>query len=443
MIQTYSQLVHTVSKFNKIIEGKPAHIQKIYSSAYTIGLSIRLPGQNLALIIGRGKRVEGIGWLEKNIPSILRTQDKFLSYLRASLTNSILERIEVDTDDRIIRIDYLRWGQRNHFFIFYNKKALNFVNYFYSEKKREFFYLKSWENKPVVWNASIDFSIFNEVGRKNLPDKEKEGKEFDAGKVLKRELVEVEDRTLSKKEKNKTLRKVKNIKFDLEKIKAHKELFAFLEETSDLGELPKKWKFKNIKISFDYPDHYKRRDQIFKKIKALKAAEALVEARLIDAEKKLSGQAEIKDKNPITPIAPAWNKVKERIKAPKIEQKANYKVLDFPNFKVGIGLSANGNDALRSEFASKNDYWFHLDGATSPHVIVKGDNLELNEDLFNIVASVILDHSEYNFSQASIIFTKVKDIKGVKGTPGKVIFKKEKRYYAKKIDWTDLCLNFS
>lgn len=436
-------MVETVSKFNKIIGGKPAHIQKIFSSAYTIGLSIRLPGQNLALIVGRGKRVEGLGWLEKNIPSILRTQDKFLAYLRSSLTNSVLEKIEVDTDDRIIRIDYLRWGQRNQFFIFYNKKALNFVNYFYSEKKKEFFYLKSWENKPVVWNASLDFSVFDEVGRKDLADKTKKGKPFDAEKVLSRELSEVEDRTLSKKEKNKTLRKVKNIKSDLDKIRAHTDLLVFLEEASDLAELPKKWKFKNIKINFEYPDHYKRRDQIYKKIKALKAAESLVENRLADAQKKLDGQAEVKEKNPIPPIAPAWNKAKEAIKAPKIEQKSNYKVFDFPDFKIGIGLSATGNDALRSEFGSKNDYWFHLDGDTSPHVIVKGENLELNEDLFNIVASIILDHSEYNFSQASIIFTRVKDIKGVKGTPGKVIFKKEKRYYAKKIDWTDLCLNFS
>ena len=79
-----------------------------------------------------------------------------------------------------------------------------------------------------------------------------------------------------------------------------------------------------------------------------------------------------------------------------------------------------------------------MDGDTSPHAIVKADQLELNEFLFDVVASIILHYSGHDFTHANLIYTKVKDLKGVKGTPGKVIFKKEKRYYAKKIDWRSL-----
>ncbi|MAZ48797.1 MAG: hypothetical protein CME65_09545 [Halobacteriovoraceae bacterium] len=442
MIQTYADLKNTTTRLNQIIDAKPAHIQKIFSSAYTLGISIRIPGKTLVLGLGRGKKVEGMWISEKNIPSELRVQDKFLAYLRSNLCNSVLVEVNIDTKDRIIELVYQKWGQKNSFFLFYNKKALNFVNYAYQHKKESFFYLKSWENKPVKWTEPLSWNVFDDVGRKDLEDKNKRGRNITWEQILDREKEENTNQSQVKKVNKRIKRKVENIRRDLTKIRTYHQLMDLVETNGDLSVLPKKYKIDDLKISFDYPDHFKRRNQLYKKIKSLKKVESLVVDRLQSAEEQLNKSTKEFTTNSISPVAPGWNKVinKPTLKSTSTTKK-DYKVFEFDKFKVAVGLSSKGNDSLRIEWAKKNDVWFHLDGDTSAHLILKSEELELNEQVFDIVGSIILEYSGHDYSHANLLYTRVKDLKGVKGTPGKVIYKKEKRYYAKKIDWTDFLLD--
>ena len=48
------------------------------------------------------------------------------------------------------------------------------------------------------------------------------------------------------------------------------------------------------------------------------------------------------------------------------------------------------------------------------------------ENILRLIGSVMIEYSEFDFSEANLIYTQVKNLKGVKGAPGKVIFKKEK-----------------
>ena len=93
---------------------------------------------------------------------------------------------------------------------------------------------------------------------------------------------------------------------------------------------------------------------------------------------------------------------------------------------MGVGLSANGNDELRKNWAKKDDLWFHLEDLRSPHIICKLNNEVLSENVLKLIGSVMIDYSEFDFSEANLIYTQVKNLKGVKGAPGMVNFKKEK-----------------
>lgn len=391
--------------------------------------------------VGRGKKVEGMWISDQNIPSELRVQDKFLSYLRANLSNSVLVKINLDHKDRILEMVYHRWGKENSFFLFFNKKALNFVNYAFQQKKENYFYLKSWENKPVKWSERIDFSIFDEVGRKDLSHKDRTKIITPFSDILDKERKELKRKSEGSKTKNRLKRKIENIEKDLKKIRSYEGLLKLVESEQDFSTYPKKYKYDGLKISFDYPDHYKRRDQLYRKIKNLKRAEPLVASRLASAKESLQKGSAAVEQSTLAPIAPAWNKDKPTRKSAKDNVNIDYKVFQFDDYKIGVGTTSKGNDALRIDWASKNDVWFHLDGDTSAHAIVKSEDLELTEQLFDVVASIILEFSKLDFSHANLIYTKVKDLKGVKGVPGKVIFKKEKRYYAKKIDWSHLLVS--
>ena len=349
--------------------------------------------------------------------------------------------VNIDSKDRIIELVYQKWGQRNSLFLFYNKKALNFVNYAYQQKKESFFYLKSWENKPVKWTEPLSSSVFDDVGRKDLADKNKAGHNISWEQVLEREIKENISQSKVIKVNKRVKRKIENIKGDLAKIRTYHQLMDLVETNGDLSTLPKKYKVNDLKISFEYPDHFKRRNQLYEKIKSLKRAESLVVDRLKNAEKQLNKSTKEFTANSISPIAPGWNKVIKQPSKNISSSQKDYKVFEFEKFKLAVGLSSKGNDSLRTEWAKKDDVWFHLDGDTSAHLILKSEELELNEQVFDIVASIILEYSGHDYSHANLLYTRVKDLKGVKGTPGKVIYKKEKRYYAKKINWTDFLLD--
>ncbi|MDH5414937.1 MAG: NFACT RNA binding domain-containing protein, partial [Flavobacteriaceae bacterium] len=221
-------------------------------------------------------------------------------------------------------------------------------------------------------------------------------------------------------------RKKKKIMQDLDKIKSIEGFEKIAIENNALNELPRELEINNVKLKFKESEHYKRRDELYKKVKKLKKAKGILTIRLKDTELKLEENTKEKIINKLTPVSPVWKSaIKKAIEVKSTGKK--YKILNLEKYTIGVGESAQGNDQLRKEWATKNDIWFHLDGDKSSHIIVKLKNSVLDMDLLAVIAQIMIESSKLDYTEANLVYTAVKNLKGVKGVPGKVIYKKEKR----------------
>ena len=101
MIQYYLDLKDSFTNLSEYIESQ-GQIQKIYSTAYYICLSIRRPGETFCLYFGRGGGHEGV-WAGTSVPvSELRQKDTFLEYLRRYLSSCTMLDLRLDKSDRIV-----------------------------------------------------------------------------------------------------------------------------------------------------------------------------------------------------------------------------------------------------------------------------------------------------------------------------------------------------
>src|SRR5690606_1720676 len=94
-------------------------IQKLYSTAYYISLSIRAPGKTWHLYFGRGGGYEGIWLHESPPPSVLRRKDNFLEYLRRHLSSCSFLDVTMDRFDRIAKLTYQKFGKEQSFLWFW------------------------------------------------------------------------------------------------------------------------------------------------------------------------------------------------------------------------------------------------------------------------------------------------------------------------------------
>jgi len=434
MIQTYNRILQEIQKFNDFFDGT-AQIQKIYSSSYYVCLQTRLPGKTHYLFFGRGHGYEGFLNGPKQIPSFLRKRDQFLEYLRKHLSSAVLNNIDMDEQDRIIRISYRKWGETCSLMLFYSGRDLYFANVYYDKSKELFCTFRSWVNKSVDEKLD-DFEIFNEVGRKNIDSKaELSYKAISIDNILKNEKKAALKIAGPQKSKKFLNRKKGRILADIEKVQTWPDLQKVAQdESKDFSTLEKKSMICDFKFNFVFKDHYKRRDAIFDKVKKLKKADKILSLRLSDTNSNLTEVQKLEDNLPnnLKPIKPIWyNKLvlkDKKVKESNSEKK--YKILSFDNYDIGVGLSATGNDQLRKEWAKKNDVWFHLEGDKSPHLIIKLKDDILSEDKITMVASVMSQYSDGDRTEVLLIYSQVKNIKGMKGAAGKVTYKKEKHIKA-------------
>lgn len=424
MIQTYNDISQEIQYFQTIFEGT-AQIQKIYSSSYYISIQVRLPGRNHFIVLGRGHGQEGLWNSDKQIESFLRKRDRFLEYLRKFLSSSVLQSIEQDSKDRIIKLTYRRLGQRHVMMFFYCGRELYFANRFFNEKKHTRELFCSWKGTQDDDLEISDFDIFDEIGRKEVQEKNKftENRKFST--LIKQELKKAEATALGGKSLKFLKRKKKKIQEDIKNIQLIPELEK-LTQLEDLTTLPMKNKVGTIKLNFKEKEHFKRRDEVFKKIKKLKKAKGILELRLQDTETKLLQIGKKNNlQNTLKTITPQWMNKRE-VEA-EVKTEASYKTLKYNGLDLAIGTSARGNDEIRKNWAKKDDIWFHLDGDKSPHIIVKLKGKILDDEIFNLVSVCMQKFGKIEAQEVGLIYTPVKNLKGVKGSPGKVIYKKEKR----------------
>lgn len=411
-------------KLTTILGDNQAFIQKIYSTTYWICFSIRIPGKTLWLYMGRGNRYEGLMSFDSPPPKELRRRDTYLEYIRKHIGSCQLRGVEVDTKDRIFALSYQKYGRKNIFGVFYKARTSYFAHLAYDEKKKNFSLFCSWRGHSP-WEDPIEtelfFNIFDDLERKELDPKKKSLKEITLTQLMDEEAKQVFKKN---KLKSKVLKKKELIQKDLESIKKWKILYEIAPQ--NLDQYQGKCKVEGIKFNFSRceNEHHKR-DLIYQKIKRLKKAQIIQEKRLeaLVSQKKEEISFEFKS----SPIKPFWQNKLEEVKKENSKKETEYKVFDFPGYRLGVGLSSRGNDLLRKDFASKSDWWFHLDAERSPHIIAKVQNQSLSQEILQQVAQTMKEALKSDRSQISLVYTQVKNLRGVKGSPGKVLFKKEKR----------------
>lgn len=386
-----------------------------------------MQGKTWYLYLGRGHGKEGVWISEKKPESFLRKRDRYLEYLRKHLESSQFKQLILDDQDRIISLEYFKWGHINKFFIFYNARNLYFCHHYFDPNSHLFKCFKSWTMKGEFLDR-CDFDIFDEIGRTNLNKDVMDLEIISISKLLgdeKKQAMSLVNGHGGKSQKF-LKRKKKRILDDLSSVQNISGLQKLAENEAELVNLPTKNNLNGVRLKFQYQDFYKRRDEVYTKIKKLKKAKSILDLRLKDTEVALKGIKDIQVENKLKIIPVLWKKQENKIKESKVSEKF-YKIIDLGTIAIGIGLTAVGNDQLRSEWANKSDIWFHLDGDKSAHIIIKLRDKNLTTEIFEIAASALVEFGQTSYESVNILYTQVKNLKGVKGAPGKVTYKKEKR----------------
>ncbi len=438
MIQYYLDLEKQVKtiKETRLSQGQ---IQKIYSTAFFISVAIRTPGKTWHLYLGRGSGQEGIWLHDAAPPSELRRKDTFLEYLRRHLSSCSLIDVDLDKNDRILSLKYQKFGQIQSFLLFWKARKLYFLHHYQDAPEAPFKLLLSWRGKTFSPGPELLelYEYFKEVGRvDDLKHDLYSPQHSTIDQLLQDELKMSNLKGLAVSpgflERKKT-----NIEEDLRRTKQWERLQSLLDRGDSLDHLYE-LKVGDQNIKFEGPlNPYERRNLVFEKIKKLKRGEGILSKRLATVNEQLEGSkksAEVKSTIPI--VKPIWGK--EEIPERKIlsqEISQQYKVFEKDGYQVGVGMNSQGNDQLRSRWGSKEDIWMHLDGLKSAHVIIKSPNqAPLTTEILNFGASIVARFSHFEAEWIAIVYTQVKNLKGVTGAPGMVIYKKEKHLRCPKIN---------
>jgi hypothetical protein len=422
MIFNYNTLHHKVEEIAHILKESRPKVQKLYSTSRHWCFVLRVPGKTLTLAIGRGAGVEGLFLFEGAIPSEIRIVDKSLEYLRKHVRNKSLINIEVDKNDRIISIVFGRKTTQERMYFFWRGRDLLFSHYARND---------SWKlqlsNYPAPKELfELSFSEFDAFGRSNT-QKEMERIDFDDyQEVVGKELSRLQKNKTQKRRRRKLEKKRDNIVKDIQKINS----FLAHEQALQLGDeqvidaLSKKFKIEGLGNIF------KKRDFLFNKLKDYRKGFQIAQKRYDQVLDEIQGDAETDVVKSTLRAINSFvlnknNQSKSIVKESKVR---GYSILSQGDFQYGLGLNAQGNDAMRREWGKPEDIWVHASEGVSPHIIIKSNEELTNKltDALREAARIICEKMD-NRKEIEIVYTKVKNIKGIKKKPGTVTYKKEKR----------------
>lgn len=299
----------------------------------------------------------------------------------------------------------------------------------------------SWKGEvSCELNESEDslLSYFDEVGRtEQTASSTKMSREIN-------ELLQEEEKIVTfdkkiKKKENFLTKKINNIKTDLSKVEIYKDLQKIAEDPElDLAPM-KELKKNHFTLKFKNEDgHFQKLNSLYSRIKKLKSAKNILEKREIETTselKEVKSKPEAQVERIVEKIAgPVWSIEKKEAKSKTLISNHGKNLIDefqLKKINIGVGLTAQGNDFLRSSWGSSGHLWFHLEGSTSAHIVVKVEHLsQLTAEELSVVASMLWEYSKkpalIDGDLIPLLFTHIKNLKGVKGTTGSVIYKKEK-----------------
>lgn len=432
MIQTLNYLKKVCDEYNKLfqkIEFVP--VQKAFIGPHYLNLVVRFPGKSLNLLIGLGERFEGVEFSEDSIPSLIRQRDRFLDFIRKNVVGTKMGKIEVDTNFRRIRISVLRAGVLNYLDLMWLERELYFS---WQEQVEEgkWNHFFSWKGEFLKEHSGNLSEVFEEFGEQKDPiGEEKEFQNFAMKSYLKFVLSSTKTSVVQSKSKKFLEKKSKNIQSDLDRFK-HRHL---LKEQLLLDQIPLEKNFFDlcgIKIKFKNEEsYYQKKNKIFQKLKNLDQVEEVLVKRLAETKGQLvnsKGNSQ-EQKIKMSVVQPIWaNSEKNRKKNQSVE-KGDHRILtyEFPSkLRIRVSLDARSNDELRNQ-SSKEHIWFHQEVGAGAHLVAKADRFDqLTPEDLSLIASILQYYSKLSGSELSLMYATVKELKGAKGSPGKVLVKKPK-----------------
>lgn len=390
-------------------------IQKIYTTQLFICLAIRTPGKTTWWWLGRHKPYCGIWKLESAPEAKYRGTDVVTEWLRARLKGSWIEE-PVLKNDQLVIVDA---KLKRKFYLGYLDGILNFVDA--SEKDGVWHYQDSKDYSLQQDHNILRGQFFDQLDAREMlrPD------ELLSNWYLKNQ------KQIIKKQEKKINRKIERIKTDLLKLNSHHDLYEIAGEPNKLLEY-EKLEMNGVKIKFEKSENaFKRADKVFNKAKRLKQALSLQEKRLYEEIQRLNlknnkEQFDIKPQSLGWKLSNAKNHFKKKIDiADAAAQDVVYIKLSSGT-KIAIGLNAKANDYLRKVWANKDDIWVHIENVTGAHLFYKNTQIPTGSE-WELIGSMLRDYSGIQALQVNLVWTRVRNLKAVKGFAGLVRFTKEKR----------------
>jgi len=268
--------------------------------------------------------------------------------------------------------------------------------------------------------------VWDSMGRRELDVKEARPYELKKYLLVLKEMCSKEKG--GKRERRFLEKKRERITRDLNRLKKHSRLLEFAKSATEITD--GKFVIGDTKFNFGHgKNFYQKREIIFNKIKSYKKAIPSLQMRLNDVlneiEKSAEGGEKQLDLRNVKVIQPVMC-VKEG-GGLQVEGKNNYDVYRYNNLKIFVGKNADGNDQLRNKIGKKEDLWFHECGEKGAHIIVKTGHIsDIGDQLFNILGSILIECGGGSKSEIMVLFTQLKNVRGLKGARGSVRYKKEK-----------------
>lgn len=363
-------------------------------------------------------------------PSYLRTKDKLLDYCRKYLVGSRLGTMQVDAHYQLVHFNFKREHPEFGFTFGYKDHQMFFIK---REKKQIY---SSWDNQISEENISEKVATF--LGNTSIKNEMKPSS-FSVEQYLENEEKKMKGKPVQKKKEKFLNRKIKNISNDLELVKKWKLIESDLikDQITLQGNEVNLYGHK-IKFAGQLTE-WQKKDLLFQKVKKLKKAESILENRLLESEQELTsvkaGQFEFEvTKEKV--IEPLW------LNRP-IAKKTNSSDYAVKNFKIKkitgvIALDARSNDWIRTQ-AAKEHWWFHIDQYQGSHLILKTDNIgELTQVDLSAISSMLREFSKLTIDSIPLVYSQVKNIKGMKGAQGKVIINRPKYLQCSYRDWKEI-----
>lgn len=327
-------------------------------------------------------------------------------------------------------------------FLFHFKTEHSDNTFLFGYKDRQLFFIKQTKEEVFTsWNGETTkgTDLVKLIDEFAADKGVATGRDFTVEEYLQEEAKKNGGKPLQKKKEKFIARKISNIEKDYSEVKKWSLLEKdLLEEKIDLevDEL----NLHGQKIKFHgVHSPWQKRDLIFKKIKKLKKAEEILSQRLEETktefEKVKSGDFEIEvtKEKVIQPLWTTGNRISK-----SIHSEFHFKEFKLRNLTGVIALDAASNDYIRSQ-AHKEHYWFHIENYPGSHCILKTDDFSQfkMEDL-EAIASLLRDYSKLSITEIPVLYSQIKNIKGMKGVKGEVIVKKPKHLRCLYKNWKEI-----